>query len=668
MKTMSHLRLAVLSLSVLQSFSLSAATPVAATISAATVYADRAVVTRSARLEVPAGANELAFENLPAGLVTSSLQVTGHGPANAIILDVSAHPVRSETTADPGEKAIEDRIKALQDQDRVLADKAALLARQRALLAQIEAGATRPPPTGKDAAPTAPPPSFDDWQKLLDFSSDKARGLADAQRQIDDARRTLYNQLAAQGSALRDLNGQRPPARSTMTVTVRLTATAAGALDLALSYAVPGAGWASVYDARLRSDKRELELSYFGLVRNSTGEDWKDIVLTLSTARPALGGGVSEPAPWTLDLSQPSAVGVSTSANAPALVKNGTGSISAILGGSSQGANGNRASPSIIGGTVVYGTALNFSNAGAVQLGGPGGFGGSGRGGGAGGFAGNTTVPATGATLAVNANQTLSGGEDLVINGGQLTLSRATRNETLGRLDLAYQDAGLATGATSATFRIPNPASLPSDNAPQRIAITSVRLPALLQYQGVPSTSESVYLTTYATNGSDFPLLAGTLNAFLDDNFVATSGFGTVMPAARLNLSLGADEGISLKRRVVPRFAEDTGFTGKYRRVTYEFAYSITNHKPTAEHVMFKDVLPISRDERIVVKLIEPAERDLLKPEDLATPGALPKPGITREEDGKLVWRLDVKPGEKVERKLKFTVEYPADLPVAGLQ
>ena len=94
-----------------------AATAVTSSVSAATVYADRAVVTRSAHLEnVPAGTNELTFENLPTSLATASLQVTSRGPANAIILDVAARPVRSETTADPGEKAIEDKIKALRDQ------------------------------------------------------------------------------------------------------------------------------------------------------------------------------------------------------------------------------------------------------------------------------------------------------------------------------------------------------------------------------------------------------------------------------------------------------------------------------------------------------------------------------------------------------------------------
>lgn len=616
-----------------------AATPVESRLTAATVYADRAVVTRSGHLDsVPVGANELTFENLPANLNTSSLQVTGRGPANATILDVSAKTVRTEATAVAGEKAIEDKIKSLRDQDRALADKARLLDRQRGLLAQIEAAATRPPTApSKDAPPPAAPPSFDDWQKLLDFSADKTKALAESQRALDDARQTLADQIAAQEAALRDLRGSRPGARSTTTVTVRLTAAAAGALDLALSYALPGANWSPVYDARLRTERRELELGYFALVRNSTGEDWKDIALTLSTARPSLGGGVTEPAAWTLDV------------GTAALNKAGGGTLT-LSGGAVLSMQN----------SFVGGTASNFG----VNVNG-------------GGLEQNAIRGNNGVVLPPGGRIVEYGGPNVAVTPGStlaapsgyfMYITPSGEQIPVDRLNLAYATAGLQTGATSATFNIDGATTLPSDNAPQRVAITSFRLPALLQYQATPRASENVYLTAYANNGSDYPLLAGALNAFLDDNFIASSRLETVMPAARLHLALGADEGITLKRRVVPRFGEDTGFTGKYRKVTYEFAYTITNHKKTTERVMFKDVLPLSRDERIVVKLEEPRERDLLKPEDIIVPGALPKPGITKEEDGKLVWRLDVKPGEKIERTLKFTVEYPADVPVAGLQ
>ena len=137
------------------------------------------------------------------------------------------------------------------------------------------------------------------------------------------------------------------------------------------------------------------------------------------------------------------------------------------------------------------------------------------------------------------------------------------------------------------------------------------------------------------------------------------------MPTEKFELALGADEGIAIKRKLVNRFTEDTGFTTKSKRITYEFLITLTNHKRTTERVVFKDATPVSRDEKITVKLLAPAERDLLKPEDAAAQP--PKLGVSRDTDGKLLWRLDLKAGEKLEIPLKFSIEYPADLPVSGV-
>ena len=80
----------------------------------------------------------------------------------------------------------------------------------------------------------------------------------------------------------------------------------------------------------------------------------------------------------------------------------------------------------------------------------------------------------------------------------------------------------------------------------------------------------------------------------------------------------------------------------------------------TAERVVFKEPTPISRDEKIVVKLLTPQEKEL-------SSAANPKE-VSREEDGKLVWRVNLKPGEKREFSLKLSVEFPADTAVVGLE
>jgi hypothetical protein len=64
--------------------------PVDSTITAVTVYTDRAVVTRSASVELVGGVTELVFANLPQALNEQSLQVSGKGTAQATILDVAS--------------------------------------------------------------------------------------------------------------------------------------------------------------------------------------------------------------------------------------------------------------------------------------------------------------------------------------------------------------------------------------------------------------------------------------------------------------------------------------------------------------------------------------------------------------------------------------------------
>src|SRR5579885_1321016 len=173
--------------------------------------------------------------------------------------------------------------------------------------------------------------------------------------------------------------------------------------------------------------------------------------------------------------------------------------------------------------------------------------------------------------------------------------------------DAELSTATVASTVTSASFKIPTAATILSDNAPQKVGIATARLAARLQYQATPRALETAFLSAYTTNTTDFPLLAGRMNAFLDDSFVATSSLETVMPGEKLELALGADEGIAIKRKVVNRFTEDTGIVSKGKRITYEFLASITNNKKTAQHIVFKDLVPISRNEKIVVRLITPA-------------------------------------------------------------
>jgi uncharacterized protein (TIGR02231 family) len=552
------------------------ADPVDSHISAATVYLDRAVVTRTAGADLTAGEHTLVFERLPAALLDQSLQASGHGAATATILDVSAQTAYVDFTPNSRVKDLEDQVLALKKQKRVLVDRAQLLNEQREFVKRMQAASTGTViyPLGGDAAHgggTTARPTLDEWQKLYTYAEETFGRIAAELQSLDTQREELKLKESALEQQLNELRGAG--GKSYKTVTVRVAVTQPGRMEIVLRYAVPGASWAPSYDARLHAAERAVELTYFGLVHNDTGEDWNDIALTLSTARPSLGGGAPELQPWIVDVARPQAVYMP----APAAVE------------------------------------------GAKYK-----------------------------ALRAQAFNEMAG-------KGDSAGSQAVEDKQAGVITAAVE-----AGATSATFKIPVAVTLPANNTTQKVSIASAKLAATLQYQATPKLMESAFLSAYAVNSTDYPFLAGAMNTFLDETFVASSSLKTVMPGEKFELQLGVDDGIAIKRRLVNRFAENTGLTSKGRRVTYDILVTITNNKKTAEHIVFKEPVPVSRQEKIEVALLVPAEKEVGTKEQ-------PKE-VTREEDGKLVWRLDLKPGEKREVPLKISVDYPGDMNVTGLE
>ncbi len=528
-------------------------------ITAVTVYTDRAVVTRTASATLSSsGAHELVFEKLPAALNEQSLQVSGRGTAAVTILDVSARQTFLDFTPNERVKAIEDQLRALAKQRRALDDRGRLLDQQRQTVDRIEAAMITPP------AKDVPRADLNQFTATLNFVNEQRAKLTVDLAALDEQREDLQTKIAATEQQLNELRGAG--GRAFKTVTVRVAAANPGNLDLSLSYTVPGASWVPTYDARVLHTERAVELGYFGLVRQSTGEDWKDVALTLSTARPGLGGAAPQLYAWNLDIINP------------------------IL------------------------LRQEAENRARREM---------------------SAKSAMNAPRAVNMQ----------------TLTSDAAGAFAEEKDAEAAVATIEAGATSAVFKLAAAASVPSDNSPQKVPIMSTQFKAAPEYLTVPKLQQNAFLTAKVANTSDFPLLAGAMNVFLDGTFVATSKLRTVMAGEKFDLALGADEGISVKHKRVQKFTEDTGITNSGKRITYEYLLTIQNNKRTAERVVVADQIPLSRNEKIVIKQLLPDAREV-KPTD----------------EGTLKWTLDLKPGEKKEITVKFTVEHPNDIQVGGLE
>lgn len=269
-------------------------------VTAVTVYRDRALVTRTGGIELGEGVQEIAFEGLPLGLDENSVRAQGSGRSGFKILGVEIRRQFREKPAATELAQAEEELERLGDEKRALEDDRQTKQEERNFLNQMRAQVLR---ELGEPAKDKPPASAKQLKEMLDFYGGELAKIAARLREIDLAQRKLSeqeNELQRKISLL-----QRPEDPDTRTAVVTVEAKRPGSAELAVSYVIPGASWEPQYDAHADLKARQIELSYYGVVRQTTGENWDNVVLKLSTARPSAAARLPELSPWTIGLAVP---------------------------------------------------------------------------------------------------------------------------------------------------------------------------------------------------------------------------------------------------------------------------------------------------------------------------------------------------------------------------
>lgn len=257
----------------------------ASSIAAVTVYPTGATVVRTVPLSLPAGVTTVLIDDLPLELEADSLKVEGAGDNTIAIASVETREVPADETADPQRKAIEDEVQALQDKLGAIGDRLSALDGRKHFLEQLVESA----PQGFGKALGEGTANIDQWNAAATTLGDGLAAVADQMRAAHIEQRELNRQLADRKKALDAL----PEPSEHQAVRIALSTEAAVKGSLTLSYRTQSARWMPTYDAQLTTGEGgtepQLAIVRRAEVTQETGEDWKGVRLTLSTAQ-ALGG------------------------------------------------------------------------------------------------------------------------------------------------------------------------------------------------------------------------------------------------------------------------------------------------------------------------------------------------------------------------------------------
>tara|TARA_R110001606_G_scaffold152205_1_gene292900 strand:- start:4371 stop:6236 length:1866 start_codon:yes stop_codon:yes gene_type:complete len=396
-----------------------------------------------------------------------------------------------------------------------------------------------------------------------------------------------------------------------------------------LSYLVGNSGWFPTYDIRAKNVNEPIEIIYKANIKQDTKIDWNNVKLNLSSANPNISGVAPELKTYFLNYNTlpPTYNLISNEIKGKVVDEKQLPipGVNVIVKGTTIGAStdfdGNYSIT-----TPNNSSQLEFSFIGYESQ----------------------TLPITSSTLNVylkEDNQTL----DEVVVVGYGSRKRKSVNEILEGKVSGLQIRGASSlqipsehivKQTTVDFEIEIPYSIKSDNKSYSVDMVNYNLPAEYKYFCVPKIDKDAFLIANISDWEKYNLLEGEANIFFEDTYVGKTLLDIRYATDTLQISLGRDKSVSVKREKIKNFSTKQ-FIGSKKEESRVWSINVKNNKNQKINMLIFDQVPVSTLEEIKVDIFEIS-------------GA--KHNI---ETGEIKWDFSIEPNENKKFELKYSVKYP---------
>ena len=349
-----------------------------------------------------------------------------------------------------------------------------------------------------------------------------------------------------------------------------------GEIPVELSYYTAHAGWTAIYDIRVNSKTNKVKMVYKASLTQTSGIDWTNTKLTLSTGTPNFGVVAPVLTPWYLQLYVP---GIYTDLQKRAAAGNAQRNMIQSYQDDEKLAE------------EVVVTALGVERK-PKEL----------------GFGAQTIDPST-----------------------------------------LQQYTTLNEGQLNTNFEIDLPYDIASDGQLHSVTIKDQEIACVLKNYAVPRIDKDAYLLAEVADWQNLDLLPGDANIIMDDTYIGRSPIDPNSTSDTLNLSLGRDKRVVVKRSLIKEMSS-LKTTGKESRQVFTYEILVKNNKVTDVNLLLKDQFPLSNIKEIVVTLEDGSD------------------AMVNTETGVLTWKIDLKPGESKKVRFSYSVKYPKDKKIVNLK
>ena len=603
-------------------------TKVKTSVEKVTLFIDGAQVTRTEQVDIPAGNSTLVFTGLSPYLDDKSMQVAAKGRFTVTAVNrLFNHTDSLERSA--RQQALEQELANIrQQQKKQQAAREVIDAESDLLKVNCSVG------NRNAATPLAA------IKELNEYYASRMEELKRRTLELEGQLKTLSEREQQVLADLTQLGGRQTAPMSEVEVRIESPAACKGVFTL--TYYVRNAGWFPSYDIRSGGLSEPVEISYKANIFQNSREEWKNVDLTLSSSNPTTGSIAPQLKTWWLDYGMapprynPSQTSNTVSGTVFDEQREPLIGASVLVPGTTVGTSTDvqgRYSVTVPNGA----SSLQFNYIGYKSQ--------------TRAIAGNTMnvvmqednaqldeVVVTGYGSAPSA--ALTGR----VAGVQARNKAATRTVEMEFADFAEGSDVMEVGQTQTQlgyeFEIRQPYTIPSDGKSVAAEIGRYRLPAVYTYRSTPKIDKDAFLVAETTDWAKLNLLEGEANVYFENTFVGKSILSPREAGDTLRFSMGRDRGIRIERTKESDYSARRA-VGSNQTQTMGWKLTVRNTRTEPVVLILTDQLPVSRNSSITVT------------EEELSGGTLDK------ETGTVTWRLELKPGEQRELKLRYAVKYP---------
>ncbi len=194
----------------------------------------------------------------------------------------------------------------------------------------------------------------------------------------------------------------------------------------------------------------------------------------------------------------------------------------------------------------------------------------------------------------------------------------------------------------SAEFKIDLPYTIKSNNEMHIVFVKQTDLDTKFRYYAVPKMDASVYLVAQMTKMDELQLVPAKANIFFEGTYIGETYIDPTSMDDTLNLSLGKDPNIVVKRTLLKKDLKDKIVAEKRER-TFNYSIEVRNLKSSNIELYVQDQIPITQNGDIIIENINPGK------------------GKLDETTGLIEWIVNVKPKESKTIEFGYKVKHDKD-------